>query len=874
MNYLRQVYDNELIYTVVDVYNKKKFQVKKYLNFLLEISSDVIDKPFYLAELPIFPSPLIVDIDIKECVENTEQQPFSLYSSETVKKIILTYSKVLNENLVCIPNNGYKIFLLEKEPRYESGIIKHGFHLHFISLTLNKEDLKTVHSIVKAVLRKEDTNEIGEFGVNKRLYDIIDDVSTKPWLLYGASKTPESMPYLITKAYTVKNNLELTEESDYKNILIGAKYHERELTRDNIKDYLIGIMSIRNSKNFSIQIPNELKVDATDVYEETGIPIELKQNRNIMKKEVIQHINISDEKIGELVLGLDDSRSDNYNDWVKIAMILVSASKNNPENEEFFKGVFHLFSQKSEKYSQTVCENKWKNLMRSTYENGVGVGTLIYFGRQDGIISDTKDFLCDFSPKFIPVFDYPIAKHVKNSITEMYMTHKDYGCYKLDSTSWKEVSGWDGIFKKHITDWASVYTNRLREQDLDEEETKRLSALEKKIRNYSSLNNLSKSLFDLYFNENIEQLFVQKDNMIAFKNCVFDIINWKIIAPNPKHYFSNRIEHDLIDWADVPLDNKEFIHDFFSKIFYDKELREYTLKNVARFITGKNSFKQFQFWTGSGNNGKSMFVKLLEFIFGKASMKTPKSIVTSFTQQQGGANPEIFRLKDARIAIVDEVTKNDIINPGQLKLLSGDDKLYGRDLYQKSKDIGEISPAFFPVLITNEVPIISRPDTATWNRIRLIRFESKFTGNIQEYILENPDEDPNKVFKIDHRISEKLKINAKYFLSYFMHILLEHETFEDFNGEEIIPEKVSEGLNNFKESQNILRQYLEENFVVDVNSTEVFTLNKLMKDYNKNKPKIQLNLSDVEAAIISFINKNSSVVLSGNIVKGLSRVMY
>lgn len=865
MEFLKQVFNNNdenncSNYSIVDVYNKKKFQVLKYFDFLLKFN----EAEFHLAEVPLYPSPLIVDVDIKEL----GTVPTSLYTFDVVEEIISSYVAVLNKHLLIKPEN-YKILLLEKDPRIvDQKYIKHGFHLHFISLSLSKVDLKRVHKLVK---------DICDYGY------YIDDVSAKPWLLYGATKAPGEEPYKITKGFVVEDDDDIFEVPDYRTIFYKHKFNGIEITKDNLEKMLRAAMSIRASKLFTVQIPNELEAVQDDL-------------RNVIIDTNIQHeyVNISDDILGELVLNLKQERSDDYNEWVKVGMILSSIAKqrlSKGKKTDYLKGLFHIFSRKSNVYDENDCENKWNSLMNSTYEGGVGIGSLIFMAKEDGNFKSLKELVYKTSRDFIPLNDYDIAKTVKNTITDLYITHKDFGCYKFDKTIWKEVSGWENIFKQEITSFGDYFIKKMRsdiedkefstKEDMSEDEAKEIDLMkknlgkfEKKVKNYSSLNNICKSLSDLYFDEKIQEIFVQKEDKIALQNCVFDISNWKVVSPDPDHYFGLRVEHELIDWVDVPEDNKTIVLDFWNKIFPDPELRSYCLKNFARFFTGKNSFKQFQFWTGTGNNGKSVCIKLMEYMFGRMTMKVPKSIVTGVSNKPGAVNPEVFRLKDSKLAIIDEVTNNDFLDPGQIKGLTGNDKLYGRDLYQRSKDIKEITPLFFPILITNETPIIKRPDDATWERIRLIKFESKFKSQSQNYLKNNPHEDPSKVFESNPRIDEILKNNAKYFISHLFSIIFEYSSFDDFNKEEILPEKVIEGLNNFKQGQNIIKQYIDENYVVDATSKELISCAKLLRDYNASRPRVTLSMGELETAIKNYSLVHPEVILNNNVIKGFSRVDF
>lgn len=878
MDYLEIVYDKTIrpSWPIVDIFNKRSFNCKQYKSFLQSLH--MIDEDYHLAEIPSDTSPVLVDVDISEKLEDGDDNIRPLYDEETVEEIINSYTDVLDEYLTEKPDS-YKILLLEKDPRIthknNDRIIKHGFHLHFVSISMKIEELKIVYNKVK---------EISEFG------DYLDNVSTKSWLLYGASKSPEDKPYLISKAFVMEHHV--LSQVDFESLFLGEKICDIVITSDNLNELLPFLLSIRtNPMIFSGQTHHELKkigklIDETNYNDNPDWFEDSDSDSGLYEEDSVD--GITEHQTQYIIQNLKEERSDDFMCWIKICMILVNMAQKQPESVEFYKGLFHIFSRKSDKYDECTCDRKWEEIFKRSNYN-IGMGTLKFMAREDGI--DLKNINQDrtHTSSDIPTHDYDIAMKVKESINKIYITHKEHGCYVFDDTVWIEVSGWDSIFKNHIKSWYTPFKEELDRtikylEDLDKDsdggssnvdDIKKLSAvLERKIKNYSSLNNITKSLFDLYFDPKTDSLFDQKEGLIAFKNRVLDLENWCIIDGSPNHYLSTRIEHDLIDWEYVPEKNRIFVDDFWSKIFPDKELRKYCIKNFARILTGKNSFKQFQFWTGTGNNGKSVCINLMEQIFGRMTMKVPKSLVTGVVQKQGSASPELYRLKDARLAIIDEVTNNDFLDPGQIKGLTGNDKLYGRDLYQRSKSIREITPMFFPILITNETPIIKRPDDATWSRIRLIPFESKFKYQRDEYIRDHPEEDSTKIFPSDPKIYDMLRDNAKFFLSQFCHELFKYPTFDQFNNTEILPKKVIKGLDKFKEGQNILKQFIQENFVVDPNSTEILSSNKMLRDYHNTRPKVTLSLEELEAAVINYSKTNPGVTVVNNNIRGLVRVEY
>nr|UOX61067.1 MAG: ATPase [Diabrotica toursvirus 3a] len=836
MNWMRQVVTsdcNDELFSVVDIYNKKKYYVTDEVEFLKQTNNN----NDYLAEKPSFHTPVIVDFDIKE-----EEKIFTDYDESTVKTIALAYTTALNELLLSPPDE-YHIFLLEKPCVVDQGIKKHGFHLHFLNVSISTDNFSLLYSCVQ--------NKLRPLGYEKNN----DKIVNKLWLLYGASKSPTSLPYKVSRYINITTEGYFTCD-DFTKILIGNTIYGIQITKSNVENLLRMILSIRlNGKNnFSLQ----------DIYE---FPEEQNKSDSDSEYEKIYDKHYSKETIANLVLSLNPSRAEEYDSWIKVGMILAKFD----DDTDFYKSLFHIFSKQSSKYQDYSCELKW-NSLRNISDIKLGVGTLFHMLKEDGI--DSSNIL--FNVSHLSVFDYDIASEVKKIIPDLFISHSTLGCFKYKESIWYEVTDPKNIFKKYIKEWSEDYLPLIKEKIYENSEENKdiikiYTKILYKVKNYNSLNNVAKSLGELYFDENAELLFEQKRNL-PFKNCVFDVDNWKLIEPNPYDYHTIRIEHDLIPWDTVAEDKKQFVYDFWEKIFPDSELRNYVLNSIARFFTGCNHFKQFQFWVGCGNNGKSLTISLLENIFGGFAKKIPKSLIRPCFSHQGETNPELARLKDARIATVVELTKNDMMDPGQIKSLTGNDTLYARDTYEKGKNVKEVIPMFFPIMFTNENPILRNPDGPTWDRIRLINFESTFTNDKIGYLKKNPQADPHKVFNVDPNIPRLVKVNAKYFLSYFFYILFNYKTFAEFNKKEIIPAKVGQGLETFKMQQNIIKQFLDENYIVDGTSTDTIPLQKILKDYNSSKPKVVLSKEELSAALQNY-SPEVIVNVSEN-VRGLVKILW
>ena len=92
------------------------------------------------------------------------------------------------------------------------------------------------------------------------------------------------------------------------------------------------------------------------------------------------------------------------------------------------------------------------------------------------------------------------------------------------------------------------------------------------------------------------------------------------------------------------------------------------------------------FWSGEGDNGKSVTQSIFEQMLGEYAIKLPTSLITGKRTQSSAACPELARSGNGvRWAVIQEPEHKDIINIGILKELSGNDTFYARKLHQNGK---------------------------------------------------------------------------------------------------------------------------------------------------------------------------------------------
>ena len=122
------------------------------------------------------------------------------------------------------------------------------------------------------------------------------------------------------------------------------------------------------------------------------------------------------------------------------------------------------------------------------------------------------------------------------------------------------------------------------------------------------------------------------------------------------------------------------------KLHPNVNIRKYFINVVSTLLHGGNIMKIVTFWTGVGDNGKSVMVKWLEKMLGQYVVKFPTSLITGKRTQSAAASPEIARAGGGvRWAILQEPNKTKEMNVGLIKEISGGDTIPCREFIYASK---------------------------------------------------------------------------------------------------------------------------------------------------------------------------------------------
>jgi P4 family phage/plasmid primase-like protien len=790
-----------------------------------------------LAEIPQDYSMLVVDGDIKKLISEVYKEhpeikiaiedekgdvsykyvPIRLYTDHHVEETIRIYQEAIREVTVSWQPKHCYCVLLEKEPRISGDYIKSGFHLAFVYYFSNKDSIDAflIPRVVTKIDEEQTFRDLG-YAMSSEVLDISKQFrKAKPWLLYGSRKDETSGVYRVSKAYDEKcNQISLDQMFDNYQIF---DVRENQIEMETYEYYYPRIFSVN---------PNGREVCEIRPSFDGKNNIVMSENKHNDEDDPKFDQNLA-QKLAtaqELVEMLDVNRAIDRDLWMEIGWILYSIG----EGCEEALNIWNTFSQQcGDKYSAATCYKQWAGMRVGDFT----LGSLIHYAR----IDDPEAFK-EFERKRITT---KIAKALKGAHADLaialHTLYSDrYVCASLKPEKWFKFSGhrWEeteeGVeLRKHIgTDLVRRYLDHMKElmnqlhesqqaaPDEDDENKPKIDAgikaclkMINNLKTNSFKNSIMKECREVFYDAKFMSRLGNDKYLIALKNGVYDLKNHVFRAGKPEDYITLQMPIEFHEFSELDPWVIE-VENFFEKVFPDREVREYVKDRTAELLVGGNKRKHFYMWTGRGNNAKSVMKLLLQKMFGPYFVDIPNSVLVGSKPKSGQACPELARAGNGvRMAVTQELSKNESLNVGSMKEFSGNDSMYLRSLYSVG---GEMTPLYKIIMITNELPALTANDPAAWNRIRVIPFESTFTDHPP---ADEEEQFRTKTFWKDENFDEKIPSMLE---PLFWILVKRLPTLKNTIKE---PAKVKEATRKYQRSQDVHAQFIDEKIIEDESKT-------------------------------------------------------
>lgn len=150
----------------------------------------------------------------------------------------------------------------------------------------------------------------------------------------------------------------------------------------------------------------------------------------------------------------------------------------------------------------------------------------------------------------------------------------------------------------------------------------------------------------------------------------------------------------------------------------DKELINFIQQLVGYCLTGDSSEQYLFFLYGSGANGKSIFMRVLDELLGSYYRQSPSNLLMT-SASKATIRTDIADLKGYRVTATSETSGRRTFDPVLIKTLTGGDKVSERHLWAGHINFVNRTKIF---VIGNQKPKIQDNGHAIWRRMCLIPF--------------------------------------------------------------------------------------------------------------------------------------------------------
>lgn len=164
---------------------------------------------------------------------------------------------------------------------------------------------------------------------------------------------------------------------------------------------------------------------------------------------------------------------------------------------------------------------------------------------------------------------------------------------------------------------------------------------------------------------------------------------------------------------------------FLQEVFDgDENLIDYLHKLLGYAVCGTCQHHILPILIGDGRNGKGVLFRALERVLEQYVVNlSPETLMVQRDAQR--VRPELYLLRGARIATVQETHEGAPLDESLIKLLTGGDSLTLRALHANPVTF---RPTHTLLVATNHRPKIQGRGRAIWSRLRLIPFDVCFEG--------------------------------------------------------------------------------------------------------------------------------------------------
>ena len=542
-----------------------------------------------------------------------------------------------------------------------------------------------------------------------------------------------------------------------------------------------------------------------------------KETKTDKRKEIINLLNI-----------INEDRSDNYDDWVKIGIII------NNELDEAGRAVYHKFSDWSHKYNEDETDKKYDSF-KTESEKKLTIGTLKKMAQED----NEEEYFKLYKPKdqSFQILEY--EQDIAQYIIDKYLQDK-YICVSFDPKDifyyyngniWikddSNIRLWNYItidYVKEITE----YQKTISEED-KKEYSKIVKVLAKLKGGKAGPNSIINLIGHKLFNCKFFDLCDQNIYLLGFNNGVYDSRTKEFRAGRPDDYITKSVGYDFPTEAS---EYKSDVEDFLRKVYPNENVRKYALQMFANCITGSKFEDVVLTHTGRGQNGKSILQQLIKATFGEYFYEISSSYLTKQNKMEPGNPAPLFTyLNGIRIATANEPADGQKMNDSLIKIIGSKEAIQYRTLY--SSVLENLNIQFVLNIFCNNKLEYNANDGGMQRRLKVIDYNSKFVKE-KDY---EPNE--NNIYKADYKLSEKVKLWRQDFMFILLNMFDPNYKYEE-------PIEIENSSKKYANDNNDVQKFVKDNFIMTNDPKDFLLLKDLKSMYQQNKEYEQTKLKNLK----------------------------
>ena len=629
---------------------------------------------------------------------------------------------------------------------------------------------------------------------------------------------------------------------------IYFKYNDLLPNTSNINK-LEGI-DIRNDGGIIIAPPTKYKLlnGETAKYKYLGgeiheIPQDFLEYLLPKKAEVKPQENkkkASKDEIVDLINLLQPQRATNYDDWIKIGIILYN------ELEEKGREIFHDFSQWCEKkYDENECDKKYDSF-KNEKENKLTIGTLKLLAKEDSpaeyaeLYKSNDAIKSTFSLLEKDIAEYIINNLLDNNFICVSKSSKEPEFYYFNGVCWvcdiANVKIGNIIDDKLIKEYETLLLNTT-----DEGETAVIKKLIKRLKGkLTFINSIIDWIARLTFNIKFFEIIDENPDLLCFSNGVYEINN-KIFRDGKREDYITKTTGYEFPTAD-DYGHKKDIEQFLIKVFPDEEVRNFVLQTQAQALSGRKTQDLVYTHTGRGGNGKSILIEIIKNAFGDYFLNIPVSLLTS--QNNSGHNtpdPFLAKFKGVRYAMSNEPKDGAKFNDSLIKNIGSQEALQYRLLY--SNNPVSLNLQMKLNIYCNNKLKFNGEDEGIGRRMCVIDYVSKFVAE-KDFVAGNEN-----IYLMDATLTDKVKSWRQDYIKLLIGLFK-----NDYKHQP--PKSVENSSKVYINENNDVYKFVKDNYIKTGNNNDFILLKDIKMEYQCNKEYEQTKLKTLKESLEKVFNAN------------------